>query len=135
MGELSHIVSFVELGRIDFINPLCIYVLLLPEVSALLLIICGWESYAPIIALNKQPSTVQFLDYPASHKGIFGVFKPDVSLSREVVFPFDSADFVGCILRRFGGYELGCKCASWCTDARRIGAQAGGVAPTKKACA
>ncbi|KAF2656411.1 hypothetical protein K491DRAFT_377940 [Lophiostoma macrostomum CBS 122681] len=76
VGELSHVVGFVELGRIDLVDRFAVHLVL-----------------RAIIALHKELAPVQFFDNPATHKSRLGISEPDIALAREVVLALNPPHF------------------------------------------
>ena len=72
--KLGHIISLVELGRIDLVDLIGIHFSLLLDMSAPrrnFQILEG--SYVAIIALNKQSPSFQLLQHQSPHEGLLRV--------------------------------------------------------------
>ena len=77
--ELSHIVSFVELGWVDLVYVLCMFIAL-----------------TAIIALYSQHAIGQVFDHPAFDECLLLISQPDIALSGEVILALYTADSIPC---------------------------------------
>ncbi|KAK0703038.1 hypothetical protein B0T26DRAFT_729656 [Lasiosphaeria miniovina] len=91
--QLCHVVRFVELGRVDFIDALAVDL-----------------SLASIVALDQNPVSSKFLHNPTLDKSCLGVLKPHVFFAREVILALDSPNCVGALQNVLRLDERGRKC-------------------------
>jgi hypothetical protein len=76
MGEFSHVVGLVELGRIDLVHGIRLDLLL-----------------GAIVALHEDAALGQVFDDPAPHERRRRVSQPNIALAREVVLALDDAAY------------------------------------------
>lgn len=99
MRQLCHIVGFVKLGGVDFVDRVSVNLLL-----------------SAVVALYQKPAMRQVLDNPTPDKCSCRVSEPDIALAGEVVLTLEDPTQPWWFLAVLG-YELG-----------REGAGRGGVA-------
>lgn len=61
MRQFRHVVSFVELGRIDFVDLICVDLSLLLEALISVRFLSVQEPYLAIIGLDQQTIFLDFL--------------------------------------------------------------------------
>lgn len=88
MREFGHVVGFVELGWVNFVDAFRIYFSLL-KMSMLAIVnskdLLPVVTYAPIITLNKYPVAPELFNHPPLDEGLLRVLKPHISPAREVI--------------------------------------------------
>lgn len=99
MRELCHIICFVKLGRIDFIDVVVVdFTLLILRSAWFLRLTSAMRSYVSIVALYQQSAVAKLFNNPAFDEGHIGISKPNISLAREVVFSLYPCYSVPCPL-------------------------------------
>lgn len=93
MGQLGHVTSLVELGRIDLVNVIWMdfSLLLLQQFQYMLSMRVNLNPYRSIFALHQQLTRLGLLNNPSSYERIFGILEPHISTPGEVIFTLDAS--------------------------------------------